>query len=140
MKCKINCLKYQIFQNSIQDSLTIDTNTQGWAYNSITSFGIFDIDKNKINTKLFCRKVIDQYTIKCKFWQVYLESENCKSNILGNDDMILSTSGDFTEKNCYFSQFNSEYLFCCGIMDFIKCYKFNITNFHTIKEFNIKIN
>ena len=102
----VNCLKYQIFQNSTQDSLTIDTNTQGWAYNSITSFGIFDIDKNKINTKLFCRKVIGQYTINCKFWQVYWENEKCKSNTLGEGDMILSTSGDFTENNCYFSEYN----------------------------------
>ena len=135
----IRCLTYQIFQNSNQDSLTLDDNTQSWAYNSISSFGIFDIDKNKINTKLFCRKKIDQYTINCKFWQVYWENERCKSNTLGNGDMILSTSGDFTEKNCYFSQFNSEYLFCCGIMDLIKCYKFNISDYRLIKEFDISI-
>ena len=62
----INCFKYQIFaNNSLDDSLTLYRNTLGWAYNSISSFGLYDIDKNKTNTKLFCRQKIDQNEINC---------------------------------------------------------------------------
>ena len=104
----------------------------------ISSFGLYDIDKDKADTKLLCRQWINKTTIDCLFLQFSIDFNQCKYNVLYG--ITINEANYFSEKNCFFSQFNSEYLFCCGIMDFIKCYKFNITNFHTIKEFSIKIN
>ena len=58
-------------------------------------------------------------------------------NFLNN--ISLSAFDAFSEKNCYCSQFNLEYLFCCGIIDYIKCFRINTTNYQVIKEFNIQL-
>ena len=53
-------------------------------------------------------------------------------------DLIkFKTQNDFVEKNCYFSKFNSEYIFCCAISNFIKCYIINTNTYNITKEFSI---
>ena len=42
----------------------------------------------------------------------------------------------FIENNCYFTNFNNEYLFCCAIKNCIKCFRINYT-FEVIREFQI---
>ena len=119
--------KYQIFSNSSDDTLTIYQNNLNLDMHKISSFGLYDIDKDKADTKLLCRQWINKTTIDCLFLQFSIDFNQCKYNILYG--ITINEANYFSEKNCFFSQFNSEYLFCCGIMDFIKCYKFNITNF-----------
>ena len=42
----------------------------------------------------------------------------------GQENLIfISEDNDFSEKDCCFSEFNNEYLFCCGIKDYIICYR-----------------
>ena len=50
-----------------------------------------------------------------------------------------SEINDFSEKDCCFSEFNNEYLFCCGIKDFIICYRLDKINYNIIKNFTIHI-
>ena len=58
---------------------------------------------------------------------------------LGQENLIfISESNDFSEKNCCFSEFNNEYLFCCGIKDYIICYRIN-KSLSIIKQFNLLI-
>ena len=133
----INCFKYQIFNNSLDDSLTLYRNTLGWSFSSISSFGIYDIDKNRTNIKLFCRQRINHNNLICEIYKFTCGVSDCRVNFLNN--ISLSAFDAFSEKNCYCSQFNLEYLFCCGIIDYIKCFRINTTNYQVIKEFNIQL-
>jgi len=133
----INCFKYQIFANSLDDSLTLYRYTLSWTFGSVSSFGLYDIDKNKTNTKLFCRQLIDQNKIFCNIIKFTCGAIDCTPNFLNSFSFFIY--GDFSEKNCYCSQFNSEYLFCFGITDYIKCYRINSTDYSIIKEFNIQL-
>ena len=50
---------------------------------------------------------------------------------------ILSTQiHQFSKNNCKLTEFNSEYLFCCGDMNYIKCFRID-NDFNLIKQFNI---
>ena len=48
---------------------------------------------------------------------------------------LIFDSKDFSEKDCFFTEFNNEYLFCCGIIEHIKCFRL-YHNLTIIKEFN----
>jgi len=129
--------KYQIFNDSIDDSLTLYTKTDNWGTNSISSFGLYDLDKNKTNIKLLCKQGIDQNNIICNIIKFIYGDNTGTFNYIGSISFIIY--GNFSEKNCYFSNFNSEYLFCCGITDYIKCFRINTTDYQVIKEFNIQL-
>ena len=51
---------------------------------------------------------------------------------------FISNSNTFSKEDCSFSEFNNEYLFCCGIRDFIICYRLD-NNYQIIRNFNISI-
>ena len=57
--------------------------------------------------------------------------------LIGNETLVFFSSKYWGEKNCYNSQFNSESLFCCAIMNYIKCYRINLYTFKVIKEFSL---
>ena len=130
----INCFKYSInILNSYQDSLTKYSNSLS-DYNSISSFGLYDSSNN--NIKIFCRKANNENTLRCKFFRITINGD-FEYELLGDENINFDVSNDFKERNCDFSEFNSEYLFCCGITGGIKCYKINTNNFQKIKEFTL---
>ena len=103
----LNCFIYNInLLNHYLDSLTLGSISPVLRYNDISTFGLYDTDKNEI--KILCNKPKNQQNIYCNFFKTTKNS--LSSDILG-DNNIIFTSNIFNEKNCYFSLFNSEYLF-----------------------------
>ena len=131
-------LKYHINPSAPKDtsknSLDIIKN---YTFDRFSSFGLYDTYIN--NIKLFCSQ--KSQNITCKFIQITINEANsiCNYRILGEDNLVFTSSNNFTENNCYISKFNNEYLFCCSFIDFIKCFKINITTHEKIKEFEISI-
>ena len=141
---EIFCLKYYInSSNSFKDSLElVNYNNENSLihYNSISSFGLYDTDKGK--EKLLCRGESSQF-LQCKFLKIEIKTNQNKYDMIPLNGGILQfkTSKNFTEKNCNFSIFNSEYLFCCAINNYIRCYRINSDTYQTIKVFELsKIN
>ena len=131
----ISLFKYHIdILLSSDNSLTKYNNPNYLTYDSISSFGLYDTDNNYI--KLLCQK--NNQSIYCNFLEIIM-NDQYSFVIKSNDNLVFTTANGFTEKNCYFSLFNSEYLFCCGITDYIKCYRINCNSYYIIKQFNISI-
>ena len=134
-KLEIRCVMYHIVPaDSSQDCLMFFPNSNTYTYDSISSLSLYDTDKNYI--KILCRQIVQN--IYCEILKVMINNQ-VQYTILSNDNFTFTTSQSFTEKNCFFSLFNSEYLFCCAITNFIKCYRININNYNIIKEFKIAI-
>jgi len=134
-KLEIRCVMYHIVPaDSSQDCLMFFPNSNTYTYDSISSLSLYDTDKNYI--KILCRQI--EQNIYCEILKVMINNQ-VQYTILSNDNFTFTTSQSFTEKNCFFSLFNSEYLFCCAITNFIKCYRININNYNIIKEFKIVI-
>ena len=122
-------MKYQInTADSSQDSLGFINSTNPLSYNSISSFGLYDTNKNDI--KLLCKQT--EQNINCFFFEIELKTN--KLNPLNNDFSISTSSNNFTEKNCYLSSVNSEYLFCCAFKDYIKCFRINPDDHNIINK------
>ena len=133
-KLILDCFKYHINpQQSDLDTLTKYKNIDFLEYYSISSFGLYDTDKNDI--KILCKQ--SAQTINCNFLKITINIQSRFSLLVG-DNIVFTLSNDFTENNCYLSQYNDEYLFCCGIIDYLKCYRISI-NYNIIKEFKISI-
>ena len=82
-------------------------------------------DTTLVNTKILCKqsKEIDT-NVTCHFFEITfnnIDNPNTGNfNNLGQQSLtFIPDSNDFSEKDCCFSAFNDEYLFCCGIKDFI---------------------
>ena len=140
-KINIYCVKYQIDPNeSLKDDLInfvrSVSNEFDYADKEISSFGLYDTDKSE--EKLLCAK--SEQSVVCQFFKIKVNpgKNECDLNFLAKDKLNFITSNDFSEKNCYFSTFESEYLFCCAITDYIKCFKINSRSDY-ISDFKIKI-
>ena len=75
-----------------------------------------------LTTKILCRqdKGNDKKVI-CYFFRINNLDDNRGNIEYGQESLIfISEDNDFSEKDCCFSEFNNEYLFCCGIKDYIK--------------------
>ena len=96
-------LKYH--EDSSNYDLKLISDTNSFIYNSFSSLGMYDTDKN--NIKLLCGKKIEK--IICVFLNISLAPINLES--IGNNYLNFTSSNTFSERNCYLSQFNSEYLF-----------------------------
>ncbi len=57
----------------------------------------------------------NQDVIFSTFFKETINNNQWISSLLDNNIVIISST--FSEQNCYFSQFNSIYLFCCGITE-----------------------
>ena len=93
-----------------------------------------------LTTKILCRqdKGNDKKVI-CYFFRINNLDDNRGNSEYGQESLIfISKVNDFSEKDCCFSEFNNEYLFCCGIKDYIICYRIN-ENLSIIKQFNPSI-
>ena len=78
-------------------------------------------DTTSVNTKILCQNFNN--ILICHFIQLTLLSTAPISGMLkeiGNQNLtFILGSNDFYERDCNFFQFNGEYLFCCGIKNFI---------------------
>ena len=98
--------------------------------NNFLSFSLYDTEDKDI--KLLCL----QFTqiIQCKFFRAIVT--NLNTEILGDENLKFN-SNYLSEKNCYITLFNSEYLFCCAFIDYIQCFRINNLNYYVIKDFII---
>ena len=104
-------------------------------YPSISSLGLYDTDEN--NIKLLCYQKYKN--INCDFIQVTIMQETFINDLKGDKNISFTISNNFLENSFYLSQFNKEYLFCCGITDYIQCYRINRNSYNVIKQFKILI-
>ena len=95
-------------------------------------------DTNISTIKILCKQDGGNLDINCDFFQI----ETGKRSITKYRNKInfRPSSNDFSEKDCSLSEFNDEYLFCCGIINSIKCFRLNLVKGLTIiKKFEIGI-
>ena len=128
---QLNILKYHFDSDSSNKSFTLISDIDSDVFNSLTSLGMYDTDKK--NIKLLCAKKLNS-TILCKFFIIINDN---KLEMIEKDFLLLITTNNFNENNCYLSQFNSEYLFCCALSNFIQCNRINNDSYDIIKEFKI---
>ena len=74
-----------------------------------------------------------------KYFLIQLTSSSFNVNKINTNINIDFNSNYFSEKNCDSISLTSEYLFCCTILGFIKCFKINKTDYATIKIINLSI-
>ena len=79
------------------NELILYNNANNLIYDSISSFGLYDTDIN--NIKLLCRQ-IDQ-NIKCNFFKIFINEESSRYELIGDENIIFTTSNNFTEKNLF---------------------------------------
>ena len=154
VSCKIFYNPYficaMIIEKTIQIKLLKNHNKNKLDLNTIIYFSnkskeyincaLYDTTLEK--TKILCKQQNNNNKkINCHFLEITFDnSENSgSSERIGNRLTFIPGIGDFTEKDCCLSEFNNEYLFCCGINNFIICYRINQTDFNIIKQFNISI-
>ena len=138
-KININCLKYQLNETHMDSLSPYDyaSSNINYYFNYATSaFGFYDTGKDDV--KFLCIKI--EQSVLCKFLNIKIEIEENKYylNLLGDGNLVFAISYNFKEKNCYFSIFNSEYLFCCAITNYIKYFRINSKTYNKLKEFNIE--
>ena len=98
-------------------------------------------------TKILCghdKTNTNHKTITCCFITIIFGNENSVSDgkieVLGTQNLTFNSKNhQFSEKDCCFSEFNNEYLFCCGGQIFIICYRLNYS-YDIVKQFRIPIN
>ena len=94
---------------------------------------VFFYDSQKDHYKLICSVNKDNYDVSCIIINIG-DSLNSKANFKEFDYYISKFS--INEDNCYLSEFNSEFLLCCGMINQISCQRRNLF-FEPIKDFNI---
>ena len=102
---------------------------------SISSLGLYDTDK--YNIKLLCQQ--NNVNINCRFLQIAIKQESFIYDFKGDENIVFTISNNFVENNCCLSKFNNEYLFCCGITNYIQCYRIDRNTYNVIKPFKILI-
>ena len=113
--------------------LQLKSDINSSVYSNYYSLGLYDT--NTYNIKVICGKKTK--TIYCRFLRI---NSDLNSQTLLGKVLHFNISNDFSEKSCYVSEFNSEYLLCCGIVDFIKCFRIDKNDFNTNKVFKIAQN
>ena len=128
----IYCLKYTIYPDSQRDTLTSYHGKNSLNYNPISVFGLYDTNESYV--KLLCTE--NSTILYCNFLKININNQNFDYFFIGEENFNFIIQKDFTEKNCYYCNFSNEYLFCCAVTDYIKCYRFNFSYFK-VKEFKI---
>ena len=113
--------------------LQLKSDINSSVYSNYYSLGLYDT--NTYNIKVICGKKTK--TIYCRFLRI---NSDLNSQTLLGKVLHFNISNDFSEKSCYVSEFNSEYLLCCGIVDLIKCFRIDKNDFNTNKVFKIAQN
>ena len=128
----ISCFEYKIYLDHPEWN-SLEKISNSLTYELISIFGLYDTDK--YNIKILCKKGNDN-TINCNFFEIIIENQKSTFNFNNNLNLAFTISEDWSEKNCYFSKFISENIFCCAITNKIHCYIISSSN-NNIKEFQI---
>ena len=111
-------------------------------FKSHTSIEVYETTDN--TKDLICAKNINSAGIECILFR-YIFTENisdskCSYGISGTYSYLFSfTSSEGTnDQNCDFNSFGSEYLFCCGGTNFIKCERLD-SQWESILTFNLNL-
>ena len=123
--------------NSYYNQLT-KTHSASYISDFESDFALYDTIIN--NIKIFCFE--NNNIVKCNFFTTEITKNWVKEvlNVINLDDGHLEYESDyFSENSCNLTYFNSEYLFCCGAENYIRCFRINTTDFKLIKKFDLKI-
>jgi hypothetical protein len=99
-------------------------------------------DTNDNNKKLICAKNLNNLDIECVLVTVTINLINSffmctqTQNIDISDIVLRFPTQSSSREECFFKLFTSEYLYCCGGNDLIKCGRF-FTNYTLITTFNL---
>ena len=129
------CLKYHNdYPNSQFNSLSfyskITLNKEG-----SSEIGLYDTPIG--NIKLLCLQ--NTRTVKCRFYHIlnFTKDGYIEYNLLGDEVINYLISNSFSEKDCDFSVFNSEFLFCCATIDCIFCHRIDNNNYNLIQQYKL---
>ena len=127
-------LEYDISKNNKKLSHKSST-----LYNSndYINIALYDIKKD---IKIICKqKEGNDLNIYCNYLLIKIDNSG-KGNIQqrGEEFSFNSNENDFSEKDCSFTIFNNELLFCCGLLNKISCARLN-KDLNLVKIFNIII-
>ena len=139
-------LHFQLYSlNYLDNNNYFHLNYNLFSSGNYISLALYDTTISE-TTKIVCAQKLDNNkTILCRFFKINKTSTSSNINTanienLGQENITFTPyTYNFTEKDCCFSEFNNEYLFCCGANNFIICYRLD-TNYSIIKKFYIKIN
>ena len=98
-------------------------------------------DTNLYNKKIICARKKKSNEIECASFEIYLNN-NIKDNfyeILIDYNINYTVYYSYEKDNCNFTEFNEEYLLCCGSIDFIKCERRDMDDFYLINNFIINL-
>ena len=99
----------------------------------LIDLALYDTSKN--NIKYLC--CYNGEKVDCLF----LECGNIYTPYIQffNEQKINFDYNFFSQINCDFSEFNSEYLFCCGYENYIRCFRLDLNYYNYINEFKLSI-
>ena len=132
-KIYIETFKYINSQGSLEVNMFNNYYNYYQSNSNIYSFSLYDTDMYDL--KLLCLK--NEQNMQCKFFEIAITDTHSSFQILGDENLVFEIYNDITEKNCYITKFNEEYLFCCALTDYIKCHRINLQNYNTNNEFQI---
>ena len=132
-RVELFCLKYQN-----KEPLTRLENT--FFIDDLIEFSIIALyDTTNANVKIICY-IKEISFMRCQFLRIEItDGEQIEFNFLGDENIKFDHPlDDFSENNCYFLEFNSEYLFCSAILEVIYCFRINKDSYDTIRYSKIE--
>ena len=99
-------------------------------------------DTNIEDKKILCAKYKGYNTINCVAFQIDISLQNGKKEITSfkkDDKFNFKGYYSYEKGNCNYTEFNEEYLLCCGDIDFIKCERRDKDSFQMINNFTLNI-
>ena len=128
-KIKIILLNFNIKEEKYFDIFHVEEIN----FEIFIDLALYDTSKN--NIKYLCG--YNGESVDCLFLECGHPSEPYIKFFL--EQKINFNYNFFSQINCYFSEFNSEYLFCCGFENLIKCVILDFNNYKLIKKFKLSI-
>ena len=126
-----------------QDNFNFDrTNTLEYDSTAVNSIALYDT--KKMMEKISC--LFKNRNVYCNLIKFYYESgynngvlwDFLRMNKLDNPNLNFN-SNDFSERDCSSLSLSNELLFCCGILNYIKCSRLDPNNYELIKYFSLSI-
>ena len=114
-------------------------------FNDYINIALYDTIISK-SIKILCKQNEMNWHIYCNIFEIKNHNEIPLFKYIENisDYFIFeSTDNYFSEKDCSFSEFNKEYIFCCGLINKIKCTRLDFNGYRRsisiIRQFDIII-
>ena len=96
-------------------------------------------DTKNFDNKILCYKKKENNRNECFIFYFYFtDNSKEKYDSLKRPQLDIEFDFPFNEKNCDFTWFYSEYLFCCSGENIISCYRLN-DSFHVVNQFDLNI-